>query len=283
MPFAAFGKFITSNPSSFPDSDQIAVGKYYVYIMQDASHLQYANKKTLALVGSVTISISISDENLPGMVWWDHKLYLPDNSGNLYYLQTNPTTGVPYTSLTRVASLPNFGSGTNTQFGFDFGRRYFIYKIVGATVMYYISLNDWSKTGTYATASGTNFAGSSYSSNFFVDGDGYMYLGIGDDASPDVRILRPRGTSIPITFELVSDVLSTTAGGSNRCDGLYPDPYDDTVVYTNNDDQTISLFQVVGSIKIKTSDNSLYVASCKESYMFHQAIVAIFLNLSFND
>lgn len=251
MVLTAFGKFLTSNSAEFPDSDQIAVGLHFIYVMQDSSRLQYANKTTLALVGSVTISISITDENLPGMVWWDHKLYLPDNFGNLYYLSTDPSTGVPSTTLTKIATLPNFGSGTNAQTGFDFGRKYIIYKTTGSSTCYYIDIFDTTKTGVYATASGTTFAGSMYASNFFVDCEGYMYLGIGDNPNPDVRILKPQSSVIPMTYVHVKDVVSNVNGGI-LCDGLYPDPFNAFVIYTNNDDQTICLYEVVGFLSVSS-------------------------------
>lgn len=223
--------------------------------MQDVSKLQYANKKTLALIGTVTISIQVTDEIMPGMVWWDHKLYLPDESGNLYYLNTNPITGVPSTSLTKIATLSNFG-GIENQLGFDFRRNLILYKQTGATTVYYIDINSQYNIGVYATASGTDFAGSRWSSNFFVDADGYMYLGISDNPKPDVRILKPKGTAIPITYELDRNIAST---GTDQylCDGLYPDPYDGTVIYTNNDDQTIFMYKVIGFLNLNQSEDEI--------------------------
>lgn len=275
MPLTAFGKFITSNSRDFPDSDQIAVGKYFVYVMQDPSRLQYADKKTLALKGTVSISISVTDDYMPGMVWWNHKIYLPDNSGNLYFFTTDPTTGILNTQLTKIATLSNFG-GTQNQLGFDFGRKLLIYKKEAATTAYYIDMNNPSNMGVYATVSGTNFGGSIVCTNFFVDADGYMYLGIGDNPSIDVRILRPLGTNIPIQYVLDQNIKSTADGtGGIPCDGLYPDPYDETVIYTNNDDQTICMYSVIGRLSLKVPYEVKCLLSCDNSMSFRQYIIGV--------
>lgn len=246
MPITAFGSLISSNPTAFPGSDQIAVGKHLIYIMQNPDVLEYATKHDLVKKGQVSISINVQDNIMPGMVWFDNKLYLFDNNDDLYSLPTDPNTGIPSATLTKIAKLPISVDGEFCQLGFDYKRKLILYKESDATIVYFIDPLNTSSKGTYGISGGTNFAGDMFSSNFFVDCDGYMYVGIADSYRPDVRILKTTSPNLPLTFTLDRQISS----GASVCDRLYPDPFNSTVVYTNSHDKTVILYNVVGTINM---------------------------------